>query len=55
MAAKEIDGKGKKENFTWLMACVLFCHAGAMQGRRKVGRVSENTVFMPIYKLGVVG
>lgn len=46
MAAKEIDGKGKKENFTWLMVCILFCPAGAMQGRRKVGRVRENTEFL---------
>lgn len=33
----------KKKTLTWLTACVLFCHATAMQGRRKVGRVSENT------------
>lgn len=33
----------KKKTSTWLTACVLICHAGAMQGRQKVGRVSENT------------
>lgn len=28
----------KKKTFTWLTACVLFCHAGAMQGWAEGGQ-----------------
>lgn len=46
----------KRKTLTWLTACVLFCHAGAMQRWAEGGKGERKyRDFMPIYKLGAVG